>query len=204
MTNKSPIVGLVPADKDNYYSVDVIIEILCLVYYMDDIPTEIDNLNKHLTSGIIDGTLFIEKMQFLMLQYMYRNLVGLNGDDMTYGMFLVHLAYAMATRMGLHQNIRDLYKDKENLCGDIVSLETLWYFILLSDLKVSFTMGTPLRISDNHFHQHSSDQLAVSRITLLVKFISLGRNVLRIIHHHETKPGLKKLIGSLRDFEGKF
>ena len=83
MTNKSPIVGLVPADKDNYYSVDVIIEILCLVYYMDDIPTEIDNLNKHLTSGIIDGTLFIEKMQFLMLQYMYRNLVGLNGDDMT-------------------------------------------------------------------------------------------------------------------------
>lgn len=200
VTNKSPIVGLVPADKDNYYSVGVIIEILCLVYYVDDIPTEIDNFNKHLTSGIIDGTLFIEKMQFLMLQYMYRNLVGLNGDDMTYGMFLVHLASAMATRMGLHQNIRDLYKDKENLCGDIASLETLWYFILLSDLEVSFTMGTPLRISDNHFYQHSSDQLAVSRITLLVKFITLGRNVLRIIHHHEMKPDLKKLIGSLRDF----
>lgn len=199
-TGKSPVIVLRPTSKKNYYSIGVVTEILCLTYYLETVPAEIDTFARYLTSFVTAKVFYIERVQFFMLRYLYKSLVGGTGGDMSHAAILINLAATTAIHMGLYQNINELYKSSETFCGSIASLETLWDWILFADLEVAFALGVPLRISDEHFDKQLLMSPQSGTNFLFKKTVIKLRGVLRAVRDQHKAPDLRLLLVSLQNF----
>lgn len=199
-TGKSPVIVLRPTSKKNYYSIGVVTEILCLTYYPETIPTEIDAFTRYLTSFVTAKVFYIERVQFLMLQYFYKSLVGSTGGDMSHAVILINLAATTAIHMGLYENINELYKSSETFCGSIASLENLRHWTLFADLEVAFALGAPLRVSDEHFDKQLLEGSQCGANSLLRKTVIKLRSILRAIWDQHKAPDLRLLLVDLQKF----
>lgn len=121
-----PIVTLNLDAKKNYYKVGVITVILCLASYPDKVPEPIETFHKLLTSFVTAKVFYIERVQFLFLRSVYVNLVGLDGGDQSHSIFLHGLTIDTAIHMGLHENMRLFFVEKDHPIEEIPFLEKLW------------------------------------------------------------------------------
>lgn len=200
VTSQHQVIQLIPPNKKNYYCIGIITEILYLVRYTDPLPQSLDMFNKYLTSYITAKVFYVERVQYMMLRYLYRNVKGVGGGDNSHLILLVHSAFASAIHIGLHKDIRQLYGDDDLLKDSIVYLENLWHWILLADIEISFSIGVPLNASDSVVSREFLQDPNVGSYPLLKKVIIKHREVLMAIHRPDKVPNLKNIIEGIVEF----
>ncbi|CAI4809855.1 ALI_collapsed_G0052200.mRNA.1.CDS.1 [Saccharomyces cerevisiae] len=208
---------LLPSTKKNYYKIGVILMILCIRHFYKNTPEEIEKFLIMLTGLSTAKVYFIERAQFLLLKYYHRELIWACGDD-SHMISLVDLLCSTAIMLGLHLNIREIYKNQENIVGSMESLENLWVWIILSDFNVSLNIGRCLAINSSYFqvdecengerlpkntNNYSStvffDQ-SNSCMGKLKRFLRLARPMLDQIYDRSAFPDLAENCKKLRNF----
>ncbi|WBF13316.1 hypothetical protein N7582_002662 [Saccharomyces uvarum] len=202
-----PIETLLPSINKNYYKIGVILMILCIRHFYEDTPPEIEKFVVMLTGFSTAKVSFVEHAQFILLRYHHRELFLACGDD-SHMITLVDLLCSSALTLGLHLNIREVYKNQENIVGSLTSLENLWVWILLSDFNVSLNVGRCLAINSSYFQADEFDnddgsqvKTANSSPTTLFgesgtykmkSFLKLARPMLDEIYDKSCFPDLEK------------
>ena len=196
-----PIVSLIPSEKKNYYRVGVIIEILVMAHFREEVPAPIEKFLVYF-SGLTTGkVLFIERTQMFMLRYHYRLKFSFTGGDGSHTMILVDEMIASAIYLGLNHNIKSLYKGQEEDVGKLESLENLWLWILFADCDTSLQIGRMLRVSDDDIgDEELFEDNDPGFYGLMKRFVKMVRKMLQEIHNKKRSPELKMHCETLIEF----
>ncbi|CAI4065069.1 hypothetical protein SUVZ_08G2060 [Saccharomyces uvarum] len=202
-----PIETLLLSINKNYYKIGVILMILCIRHFYEDTPPEIEKFVVMLTGFSTAKASFVEHAQFILLRYYHRELFLACGDD-SHMISLVDLLCSSAVTLGLHLNIREVYKNQENIVGSLKSLESLWVWVLLSDFNVSLNVGRCLAINSSYFQADEYDNDDDSQIKTangspailfgesdtykMKSFLRLARPMLDEIYDKSCFPDLEK------------
>lgn len=198
---EKPIVALVLPPKKNFYKIGVIVMILALTYYRDELPCPVERFLIFLTGVSTAKTMYIERPQMLLLRCEYRWVYGHTGGDDSHLMLLVDNLISTATYLGLHRDIPTLYGGQVKEVGSIDSLQRLWYWILFADLDIALNLGRPLKISlyeyddEEMLSDHSKTFYGVMK-----RFLKVVRPMLFDIHDKRTTPDLSQHCETLIDF----
>lgn len=198
---ESPVVALIPSAKKNYYKIGIVVMILALTHYRDNLPLPIERFLIFLTGTSTAKTMYVERTQFLLLRCHYRSLFAQTGGDNSHLMLLVDNMINTAIYLGLNQNIRSLYEGQENVVGSLESLQRLWYWIMFADLDVSLNLGRPLKVSP--YDYDDNEMLSDHSKTLygvLKRFLKVTRPMLFDLHYQNATPNLKRHCDTLIDF----
>ncbi|KAG0661622.1 hypothetical protein C6P45_001299 [Maudiozyma exigua] len=145
------IIQLKPTDKKNYYKIAVILMILVFTKFRQNIPVQILRLMTYLTGLVSPKTSYIEKSQFLLQQVFYISYFAQKGDETSLIGIMSQLTTSTMT-LGLHLNIREIYKNREIMVGSCDSIENLWTWVLYFDFELSLRIGKPLDIALETFN----------------------------------------------------
>ncbi|AQZ13974.1 hypothetical protein BZL39_F06080 [Zygosaccharomyces parabailii] len=185
-------------EKKNYYRIGIITEILCLVYYKDRVPPSIGLFHKFITSFVLGKASYLERVQFFMLRYIYRNVTGFTGGDGGSCTTLVTLAFSTAIHIGLHKiESHSYFRD------DPTYLSNLWVSILYADFEVSFSIGSPLHIGEDYVDNFSrkanfsSNQSSTKAFVSSVLFL---RKIMAELYAPFPNPDLEIIISKLKIF----
>ena len=208
---------LLPSTKKNYFKIGVILMILCIHHFYENTPEEIEKFLIMLTGLSTAKVFFVERAQFLLLKYYHRELIWACGDD-SHMISLVDLLCSTAIMLGLHLNIREIYKNQENIVGSMESLENLWVWVILADFNVSLSIGRCSVISSSYFQVdecENDERLSGNTNTCssavffeqsntsmdkLKKFLRLARPMLEQIYDKSAFPDLAENCKKLRTF----
>ncbi|AQZ17999.1 hypothetical protein BZL39_N00300 [Zygosaccharomyces parabailii] len=197
-SGESRITGFELGEKKNYYRIGIITEILCLIYYKDRIPPSIGLFHKFITSFVLGKASYLERVQFFMLRYIYRNVTGFTGGDGGSCTTLVTLAFSTATHIGLHK-IESLNYFRD----DPTYLANLWVFILYADFEVSFSIGSPLHISEDYvsnFPRKADFSSTQSSTKAFVSSVLFLRNIMAELYAPFQNADLETIISKLKIF----
>lgn len=194
------IASLKTGSKDNIYQLAIITEILSVVYFRDKVPATVELFHNIVLSSIDGKSSFLEKVQFLMLRYFVHKIEGVILPDNTSLRNLVNMAYVTATDIGLHQTENYLsFRD------DSKHLSALWAFMLFADFEVSFSVGSPLHISEEAkimaFYQTSAEDVGPEDSLLVFVYrILFLREIIAELYGPTTISDLEAIIYKLKLF----
>ena len=157
------IIQLKPTDKKNYYKIAVILMILVFTKFRHNIPVQIMRLFTFLTGLVSPKTSYIERAQFLLQRVFYISCFAQKGDESSLIVVMSQLITSAKT-LGLHLNIREIYKNREMVVGNCEYIENLWTWVLYFDFELSLRMGKPLDIdleTFNDINYQDDDSLAL-------------------------------------------
>lgn len=192
------IIDLSPKDGQNYYKIGIILVILSIGYYSDEIPLSIRNL-LIVVNGLTCGSLnYVEKAQFLLLTCFFKVFDGRYSRwDGTDNYTVITTLCQAVLSLGL-DDVNRWYRNKEALVGNLQTLKNTFYWALYCDIVNSFELGRSLYISDDMFdveslfhekfnndlfHSDSSDSLNMKKSLLLKKFIVTGRKSIQRVNN---------------------
>ena len=145
------IIQLKPTGKKNYYKIAVILMILVFTKFRHNIPVQIMRLIVFLTGLVSPKTSYIERAQFLLQRVFYISCFAQKGDESSLIGIMSQLTTSAKT-LGLHLNIREIYKNRELVVGSCESIENLWTWALYFDFELSLRMGKQLDIDLETFN----------------------------------------------------
>ncbi|QLQ78172.1 hypothetical protein HG537_0A04190 [Torulaspora globosa] len=196
-----PIVALILPLKKNYYKIGVIVMILALTYYRDELPCPIERFLIFLTGVSTAKTMYIERPQMLLLRCEYRWVYGHTGGDDSHVMLLVDNLISSATYLGLNRDIPTLYGGQVKEVGSIESLQKLWYWILFADLSIALNLGRPLKVSQ---YDYDDDEMLTDHSKtfygVMKRFLKVVRPMFFDLHDKRTTPDLSQHCETLIDF----
>lgn len=186
--------------KDNLCKLAIITEILSVVYFQDKVPAAVELFHSIVISSIGPKSLFLEKIQFLMLRYIVCRIEGIIHPDDVSLRNLVNMAHINATAIGLHQTENYHYfRDGPKY------LSTLRTFILFADFEVAFSLGSPLSINEGAesilFCQTNTecDKLEDS-LSVFARRVLFLREIMVELYERTTESGLETIIYTLKLF----
>ncbi|SCU79292.1 LANO_0A05732g1_1 [Lachancea nothofagi CBS 11611] len=191
---------LITQDNKNFFTIGVVMLILCLNHYKTNIPASLQRLCVSLIGFTTSKSVFVERAQFLLLVYIFRVYNGLSGNGSSHLISLTSLLCTTAMNLGLHKDIDKLYGDQTASVGSLSSLKNLWYWTLFADLNVSFDIGSPPFISQAHYDDSKLPTMDRGRIPLLRKFLHVGRKCLHIVFDRTRAPSMLSLVSLLTSF----
>ncbi|AMD22558.1 HHL212Wp [Eremothecium sinecaudum] len=200
LTGESPIIRLIPTGKKNYYTVGVIVVLLCIIHFGNHVPLDVELFIKYLSTSFNGKVFYVERVEFFVLRFYYRNLFGKNGGDCIHTVFFAEEAITTAIHMGFHKDINDLYKNHPVYKDRILYLENLWHWVLFIDVEVSLSMGVPLHISEKFVTSESILDRNTGSLYFLKEVIVKFRSILNRIYSPVGTPDLKALIEEIREF----
>lgn len=149
------IIDLSPKDGQNYYKIGIILLLLSIGYYTDEVPVSIRNLLIVLNGLSCSSLNFVEKTQFLLLSCFFKIFDGRYSRwDGTDNYTVVTTLCQTALSMGL-DDVNRWYRNKEDLVGNLQTLKNTFFWTLYCDVVNSFEMGRSLYISDDMFDVES-------------------------------------------------
>lgn len=198
-----PLVGhIIPDTRYNLYKIGVILMILCLKHYFEDIPAPIEKFFVFINGTTSGKTMYIERAQFLVMYCHYRTIYAARGDH-THLLNLLATLAGLSYSLGLHGDIDQLYKKHEDLVGSTISLKKLWVWILYFDYEISFQTGRPLAIN---YHTRRlayiepSNNRYDSYYRRMITFLNIGIPMLRQLYDPDADPPLELFCESLYQF----
>ncbi|QLL30606.1 hypothetical protein HG536_0A04240 [Torulaspora globosa] len=198
---EKPIVMLIVPPKKNYYKIGVIVMILALTYYRDELPSAVERFLIFLTGVSTAKGMYIERTQMLLLRCEYRWVYGHTGGDDSHLMLLVDNLISTATYLGLNRDIPTLYGEQVEDVGSTESLQKLWYWILFADLDIALNLGRPLKVSlydyddEEMLSDHSKTFYGVMK-----RFLKVVRPMFFDLHDRRITPDLSQHCETLIDF----
>lgn len=139
------IAGVKVSQKRNFYKMAVIVMIVCLQHYNEGVPIAIQRFHIALSGTTTSKILYLERTQFLLLRYYYRELYAPCGDEI-HMLNLVDTLCTSATNIGLHLN-HSIYEGQEASIGSMKAMENLWIWVIYADVNTSLHVGRPLLIN---------------------------------------------------------
>ncbi|KOG96660.1 Yrr1p DI49_4997 [Saccharomyces eubayanus] len=198
-----PIVYILSNSKNNYYKAAVILMILCLRYFYGNIPAPLEKLLIFLNGTSTEKVFYIERAQMLILLFYHRELHSFGGD----GSHLLNInesLFATVTTLGLHLDIRKIFKGEEQSMGSLESLENIWFMAILIDYTMSSHIGKPLMI--NKFYLDETQEYCVLNDQSktyegkLKRYLKMARSMLFALYDREKFPDLKLFSKQLISF----
>ncbi|CCD26788.1 Pdr8p NDAI_0I02190 [Naumovozyma dairenensis CBS 421] len=151
-------------EPQDYFRVGVIVSIICIQKFPQQIPASIEKFFTFLSGVPLSSVNSIDKAYFFAFQYIYRIYHCPNANwDGSEVADLVALLCQSCLNLGLDDMDRwckdeggEQGEEQKDVNGnsyddEVKSLTLLWNFTLFADVCVSFDMGKPLFISNNHF-----------------------------------------------------
>ncbi|SMN22982.1 similar to Saccharomyces cerevisiae YOR172W YRM1 Zn2-Cys6 zinc-finger transcription factor that activates genes involved in multidrug resistance [Maudiozyma saulgeensis] len=145
------IIQLKPTNKKNYFKIAVILMILVFTKFRNNIPVQIFRLITYLTGLVSPKTSYIEKAQFLLQQIFYTSSFAPKADE-TSLIGIVSQLTTCARTLGLHLNIKEIYRNRDLVCGHYETIENLWTWVLYFDFELSLRIGKRLDIDLETFN----------------------------------------------------
>lgn len=226
-----PVIDLITPEGDgNFYKVAVILIIVCVVKFKGNVPPVINKFFLSLSSLNTASKLnFIERAQFLLLWYISKSYCSYDCAEAPQLANLVGELTECSLTLGL-SNVDWWYKDQEKIVGPLFTLRNIWYWTLYADIMVSFEMGKPLFISNDHFDPSitfssslmnpTPDIVATNletdaneamnkdfenrRRSLLLEFLKIGRQCMIEVNSRTGSGNLESTINELNAFVDKF
>lgn len=227
-----PVIDLVAPDSDgNFYKVAVILIIVCIVKLKGNVPPVVDKFFLSLSALNTASKLnFVERAQFLLLRYFSKVYCSYDCADAPQLANLVAELTECSLNLGL-SNVDWWYKDQEQIVGRLYTLRNMWYWTLYADIMVSFEMGKPLFISNDHFDpsltfssnlmRTTSDPVVAKNLetdaieannkdienrrkTLLLEFLKVGRQCMIEVNSRTASGNIELSINELNTFVEKF
>ncbi|CCE93777.1 Pdr8p TDEL_0G04100 [Torulaspora delbrueckii] len=202
------VVKLIDPEGDgNFFKVALILWILNLLKYDDNTPPIFLKFFLSLNGlGTASRFNFFERAQLLVLRFLskiYSSYVCIGTSQLS---SLVAELVECSLSLGL-ATVDWCYKDQEHLVGPLWTLKNVWFWTLYADVMVSFEIGKPLLISDDHFdpellanYPHDSSGLLLRRRTMLLEFLRASRICMREINHRTTSGDIGSAIDRLITF----
>ncbi|KAL3236738.1 Yrr1p RNJ42_01832 [Nakaseomyces bracarensis] len=184
---------LVPDQRLNLYKIGIILMILCLNYYFEDVPVSIENYFVFINGATSGKSMYMERAQFLILQCHHRSIYASRGDH-THLLNILNSLAGLSYTLGLQGDIENLYKEQEHLVGNTKSLQKLWIWILFFDYEISFQTGRPLTIvydMQNLDYIAPSHNIFDSYYRRMVAFLKIGRPMLILLYDNTFDPPLQ-------------
>lgn len=185
------VVRLIAPDNDgNLFKVAIILWILCLVKYDENAPPALLRFFLSLHGlGITNRFNFVERAQLLLLRFLskvYSSYVCIGTSQLSN---LVSELVEASLSLGLN-SVDWCYRGQEHLVGPLWTLKNAWYWTLYADVMLSFELGRPLLVSDDHFdpevlnnYPQGSSGLVPRRRTMLLEFLRASRFCMMEINH---------------------
>ncbi|CAI4065041.1 hypothetical protein SUVZ_08G1980 [Saccharomyces uvarum] len=198
-----PIVYILSNSKNNYYKAAVIIMILCLRYFYENIPAPVERFLIFLNGTSTEKVFYIERAQMLILVFYHRELYSFGGDGSPM-LNINESLFATVTTLGLHLDIRKNFKGREKSMGSMESLENTWFMAILIDYTVSSHIGKPLMISK--FYLDETQEYCVLNDQSktyegkLKRYLKMARSILFALYDREKFPDLKLFSKQLTSF----
>ncbi|CAI1592039.1 hypothetical protein SEUBUCD646_0L03190 [Saccharomyces eubayanus] len=196
-----------PRDK---YNLGIILQILCLKYYNQNVPSSIKDFIHGLTVASSSSSLnFIERLQFFLLSYINIMINCTSGVwDGTQGIGLVNELCQSCLSLGL-DDINRWHMDESQETKE--SLRCIWFWTLFFDVSCSYDVGKPPFISDdslnlNAFTVQDSESSGINsrfkakRSKLMHDFLRVSRFISREIHKRQTSEKTPALLLLLTRF----
>lgn len=200
LSSERSIVNLLPSEKKNYYKVGVVIAVLAVGHYRDDVPQAIRRFLVFLAGLCTGKVMYIERLQMNLLRHFYR-VTFWASEDAAHTMILGHSLTQEAMRMGLNHNIREFFKGQEKNVGRLETIENLWSRITFADFDTSLLSGSPMQIHPDLIYDESffSDHSKTSQ-GLLKRYLSLVRPMQHAITSKYGRPPLDSFCEMILDF----
>lgn len=138
----------------NNYKIGIILLIVVITSCWETLPKSMHDFFTLLNGTMSMKCMFVERLQFLLLQYytksLHSSIENSRGNDDYYAE-LVNIADRLITgamSMGLHYDIKQLYKGQEQIVGNLENLNNLRLWIVLVDFEVALKLGRPLMIKN--------------------------------------------------------
>ncbi|KAL3233209.1 hypothetical protein RNJ44_05125 [Nakaseomyces bracarensis] len=178
--------------KRNYYKMAVILMILCISYYYEDVPSVIRKFCIVLTGCSTSKILYLERTQFLLLRYYYREYYAPCGDEI-HMLNLVDMLCTSATNIGLHLS-HSIYEGQEANVGNLKSVENLWIWVLFADVNVALHVGRPLLINtsllDDSLPNILDDNEGDSYYSKMKRILKIARVHIQSMYNKRVIPNL--------------
>lgn len=223
-----PVIDLVlPQNDGNFYKIAVILMIICIVEYDGCIQQAINkfflSLSAHNSSSRLN---FVERLQFLLLRFFNKVYCSYDCSEAIQLSNLSSEICDCSLTLGLsHSDF--WYKDQECIVGPLATLRNMWLWSLYVDVVVSFEMGKPPFISDDHFdpaktfdnttmdtetepntnpssnptdHETIEKSIQERRNNLLLQFLKITRKCMLEINGRSTSGNIQECIDSLINY----
>ncbi|SCU77421.1 LAMI_0A01090g1_1 [Lachancea mirantina] len=194
LTGQHPVVKLVPPNKKNYYCIGIITQILSILSPNLKVSQAFDTFNKFLLSYVTAKTFLVERVQFLMLGYLYRCVKGLGGGDNSHIIQLIKPAITTAVHIGFHNALDKIFKDTNCYRGEVVYAQNLWLWLVYADIEISFSMGVPLSLDDEFVNPMIFEDPNFGSVPLLKAIILPLRRCLKMIYCRNQIPDLEMMV----------
>ncbi|CAI4046608.1 Pdr8p SKDI_12G3000 [Saccharomyces kudriavzevii IFO 1802] len=207
-TNDDLIVLLNPTDdpKDKY-NLGIILQILCLEYYNQNVPSSVNHFIHGLTAASLSSSSsnFIERLQFFLLSYISIMINCTDGVwDATQGIDLIGELCQACISLGLNDIDKWYLNEKQEVRKN---LKYIWFWTLFLDVSCSYDVGKPPYISDdvldlNTFvaHDYELPGIDSKSMKLMHEFLKVSRFVTREIHKREMNEKISALSLRLIEF----
>lgn len=178
------IIGLLPYPKFNYYPIGIVLSIYAS--FLEEVPPSFVSFFVMLSGQTTAKAFFLERVQFLLLQYFWKASRDHTGGDNSHLSTLFDNIATSALSIGLPTLVA-------KGTGDIQVLRFVWYWVLYTDVRISLDMGRPLIIDDGSF---DVDSLLITEDTdddftlYFKKFIYHGRSAIKEIYVRDRVPDL--------------
>ncbi|CAI4047943.1 hypothetical protein SUVZ_12G3010 [Saccharomyces uvarum] len=182
-----------PRDK---YNLGIILQILCLKYYNQNVPSSIDKFIHGLTvSSSSSSSNFVERLQFILLSYINIMINCTSGVwDGSQGIDLVNELCQSCISLGL-DDINRWYMDESQETKKV--LRCIWFWTLFFDVSCSYDVGRPPFISDDFLNlniftlqdpESSSidSRFKTKRSKLMHDFLRVSRFITHELHKRQT------------------
>lgn len=183
---------LVPDNKYNLYKLGIILMILCIKHFFEEMPASIEKYFIFI-AGLTSGkTMYIEKAQFLVMYCYYRTIYSSRGDT-THLLNLLFSLTGLVQTLALNTDLEHTYGNMQNLVGSIDSLKKLYVWILYLDYWVCFEAGRPLLLQykPNELKQiKPSKNQYDSYYKRMIGFLSLARPMMNVLFNSAVDPPL--------------
>lgn len=187
------IIELIPHSKLNYYPIAIVLHLYTIL--KDQMPHSFISFFVMLIGQNTAKICYIERVQFLLLHYIWKSSRHQSGGDNSHLLAVVELMVMSALDVGLNDSI-------DALQGDERILKNLWNWILFYDITIAFDIGRPLLVSAEMFDTESlwkeseplsdepNQEFGAAFMRKLRKFIFYGRSILNGLHTRDKIPDL--------------
>lgn len=148
----------------NNYRLGVLLLIVVITSCLDTLPKSMHDFFTILNGTVSMKCMFTERLQFLLLLYYTKSLQpsieNTHGNDDYYAE-LVNISDRLITgalSMGLHYDVKELYRDQANVVGNLDNLNNLRLWIVLIDFEIALRMGRPLMIRNTTILNEKDDK----------------------------------------------
>ncbi|BAP70282.1 zinc finger transcription factor YRR1 [Kluyveromyces marxianus] len=174
------IIELIPHAKLNYYPIGIVLHLY--ITLMEDAPASFISFFLMLLGQTTAKIYYVERVQFILLHYIWKAGRFQNGGDNSHLAPLVELMVSSALDIGLHDCAGELLQDRK-------LLNSMWLWILFYDIVVSFDMGRSVLVSGELFDSEKllndqefqvpvdgvNDEFGPAFMLSLRKFVYYGR-----------------------------